>query len=319
MHIGQFLTRAAQAALIPVAVAIVKLPWLEGYRRRLLQSGVRGEALRGVPGLLYPSVHYLWLRLDYWREPDPDRRTQKAMLAMGGDAGVDLARNYNVTGLDFGERVGELTLWEANPTYETVQTILGGAPDGCRVIQVGSSSGREIAWVAEGAPGARCIGTDLVPEVVEYSSAVFDLPNLEFAVVSAKEVGDFARSLGDGPVVVFASGSMQQVQPEHVELFFEGLATLPQVEVVLTESASLSGRDPLTIPGSKPREWFDYSHNYRHYAERHGFATVEARLIRPYSEADPLHGTTAHYFFWGRRGEPIASAGSLADSSRPTV
>jgi hypothetical protein len=236
---------------------------------------------------------------------------------MGGTAGVDLAKIFKRKGLDFTEPAGELTLWEANPTYSTLEHILRSAPDGTAVIQVGSSSGREIAWVADEFPHVRCVGSDIVPEVVEYSRTIYDLPNLEFVVVSAKEMAEYARSLGEGPVVVFASGSMQYVQPEHLHDFFAGLASLPSVEVVFTESASLVRGNPMEIEWSKPREWFDYTHNYRRYAEKHGFETVEARLVRPYDADDPVHGSVVHYFFWGRSGRPVGSGQPMEGVSRP--
>src|SRR4051794_13579017 len=206
---------------MPAALAIAKLPQLEGYRRRLLGTGSSGNWRPGWRGrldeLLHGPVQPLWLRLESWPERAPARRTEKATLLLGGDAGVEVAELFNELGLDLDQPVGTLTLREASPVYETVERILAEADEPCRVVQVGSSSGREIAWVAERFPDVPCVGTDLVPEVVGWSSEHHRAPNLTFATVSAKDVGDFAAPFADERVIVFASGSLQQVQPEHLD------------------------------------------------------------------------------------------------------
>jgi hypothetical protein len=302
----QLLRRFARLVLRVPAFGIVKLPFLRGYRQKLLASGTSGAKRGPLNELLYYPVHYLWLRHEYWSEPDPDRRTEKAMLRIGGAAGVASAKSFQDRGLDFSHGNEVMTLWDAVPTYATLERVLRAAPPDTTVIQVGSSSGREIAWVAREFPELRCIGADLIPEVVEYASAVHQLPNLEFATVSAKKLGDYAECLGDRPIVVFSVASLQQAQPEHIDMFFEGLSRLPRVEVVLTETASLTTGDPREIDGSRPRpEWFDYSHNYKLYAERHGFSTTECRVIEPQPD-DPVQGQTVNYFYWGWAGQPVA-------------
>jgi hypothetical protein len=98
------------------------------------------------------------------------------------------------------------------------------------------------------------------------------------------------------PVVLFSSGSLQYVQPEHIAMLFEKLAKRRGLELWLLEPAQESGRDPSEVPGSSWQGNFSYTHNYRYYAETGGWQTKICEIIRPYSH-DRMRRSTVHYFY----------------------
>ena len=59
---------------------------------------------------------------------------------------------------------------EAYPIFNEISAILGNTSSRYLVIQVGSSSGREIAYFAKMFPQHDFVGTDIYDEIVEYAS-----------------------------------------------------------------------------------------------------------------------------------------------------
>jgi hypothetical protein len=171
------------------------------------------------------------------------------------------------------------------------------------VIQIGTSSGREIAWIAEQFPQVRFIGTDIFLDIIEYAQQAHNGENLEFQVFSAANLRTILDQLKGHRVIVFSIGSLQYVQPEHLDAFFNSLGSVIGVldlEVMLAEPASVKYGDPLSLAGSQPRGSFSYTHNYRKYAERNGFNSLGCNIIHPYAPSDPLHGFTVQYYWHGK-------------------
>ena len=294
--------RVVKVLFVLPALGILKIPLFGRYRRFLLSTWYTPDRRGRLDNLLYPAVYYLWLRLEYWPEKDPDIRETKKELLMGGDSGREWAKYYDFQPLDFSAKVGKMTLWDASPVYSTLERILREsiAEQSCCVIQVGSSSGREIAWVARNFPNTKCIGTDIYPEVIEYSSQSHNAPNLEFEQLAAKNVSELISQLRDYRLIIFSSGSLQYVQPEHLGIFFKALSMCPNIDVVVCEPASIVHGEPTNLAGYLLRGDFSYTHNYKQYAEESGLCTLECRIIYPYYPHDPKHGKTVHYFWWGR-------------------
>ena len=72
------------------------------------------------------------------------------------------------------------------------------------------------------------------------------------------------------------------------------------MEVVLLEGGDEQECNPKTIEGSLWWGNFCYSHNYRFYAEKAGFITLESRIIRPFSPYEDFPAFrkgTINYFY----------------------
>ena len=289
-----------KVALLALYMAVMRNPLLGRYRRYLLSTWHTPRRRGRLDNFVYGAVFSAWLRYEYYPEPDPEVREGKKELCMGGRSGVAWAQTYNSRQLDFSARVGNMPILEANPVYSTLESVLGANinhPD-C-VVQIGSSSGREVAWLAENFPEVLCIGTDVFPEVIEYARRFHSAKNLEFRVLATKDIGALLEGLDRKNVVVFSSGSLQYVQPEHVETFFGTLSQVPGTQMILVEPASMVPRDPRDLEESMPRGNFSYTHNYQAIAERNSCVTLECKIIRPYGASDPVHASTAHYFWNG--------------------
>ena len=233
-----------------LAFFVCKIPFLKRYRDRLLSTWQNPEKRAVLDRFLFPHVFHVWFRLVYLREPDPDKREELKILAMGGESGRKWAEYYESKPLDLDSKIRTSTLREINPVFDGVESLLREAETPRVVVQIGSSSGREIAYFAEKFPEHQFIGTEIALEVVDHACRAHDLQNLEFVICPAKEIsrllGDFNRQ----NIVVFSCGSLQYVQPEHLQVFFRDLACHLCLHVLLTEPANDSRGRPNEMGGS---------------------------------------------------------------------
>jgi len=284
-----------------IGMPICSLDFFEKYKYYLLSSWRLKEKRKTLDNFLYKALMAYWIRFEYLAEKDPDKRESLKEISMGGAGGKEWARSYDEP-INFESKIGRLLYAEACPLLPEIDKILSSIARSVVVIQVGSSSGKEIAWLAKKNPIHRYIGTDIYPEVIAYSSGSHNLPNLSFQLYSAKEIYNLLNKYKDEEVIIFSSASLQYVQPEHLEAFFSSIGRISNLDVLLLEPANELKGNPEKLNGSLWRGNFSYTHNYRLYAEKAGLYTKKFQIIRPYFPYNdfPMHNGTVHYFYWAK-------------------
>lgn len=283
-----------------IGYSICKFPLLRMYKKRLLSTWIFPERRNRIDNFFYEKCLLpAWFRFEYLAEKNPNKRESLKELCMGGEGGRRWAEIYDSRSLDFEGMVGDMSGKEACPLLPKLDEILSKAAEPLVVVQIGSSSGREITWLAQKNPKHKYVGTDIYPEVVAYSAEHHNLPNLTFEKCVAKEIHR-VLSRYKQKIIVFSSGSLQLVQPEHLKAFFQSLNRFPELEILLLEPGNELRGCPDGLKGSVWRGNFSYTHDYRFYAENAGLTTVESRIIRPYDENFPEHRGTIHYYYHAR-------------------
>ena len=215
----------------------------------------------------------------------------------GGGCSVKWAEFYQSRRLDSDN-------WHSTTLCSDLNQILKENNYEYTVIQIGSSSGREVALLAKNHIRHQFIGTDIYPEVIVYSSNIHRLPNLSFTLCGAKEIKLLLEKMSKSKrFIIFSSGSLQYVQPDHMKIFFSSLKQY-EVQIVLLEPVSYRNFDPQRINGSRWRDNFSYTHNYRYYAEESDFLSIKSSIIKPYTMNDPIHAFTGHYYYYGKNRIP---------------
>ena len=310
--IKKIVRRIFQTPLGLLGLAIVKIPLFNKYKLHLLSTWHDVEKRTKIDEILYKYVFYSWTKFDYLKERDPDKRETLKSISMGGESGRKWAEYYQnsqhditcFTGTsDPKEKIGHMTLQESSPIFGEISSILENADSNYLVIQIGSSSGSEIAYFAKMFPQHEFVGTDIYDEVVEYSSDYHNYPNLSFVKCSAQEIGNIFNiieiDIKIKPILIYSISSLQYVQPEHLTIFFDSLSKFANLKILLLEPGNESTGKPDGIKTSIWRGNFGYTHDYRWYAEESGIKTVKCEIIRPYYpyEDFPTHENTVHYFY----------------------
>lgn len=164
------------------------------------------------------------------------------------------------------------------------------------VIQIGCSSGRDVAYFSNNHPKHRFIGTDIYESVVQFAKDNHSAKNLTFTLAYAHRINEIIPEKYS-KVVVLSLGSLSYVHPGHVDLVFKTLSSCKNLYFFILEGAGELRGSPLEIKGSTPRANFAWTHNYNYYAEKYGFETVKREIIRPYAKNDPRHPETVRYYY----------------------
>lgn len=299
----------------PQLLAIKPRAWLVGrvlrrtsgvaavrqWRDDLLRTWAQPAARSWLGNALFDDMFAQWMSDVYLAEPDPDRREALKAICMGGASGTAWADHYEATPIDRNCHIGELSFDDAVPLYPALDRLLSDAAPDTLVVQIGTSSGRDIAYFARRYPQMQFLGTDIDTAIAERATRIHPLPNLRFSLARAHTLLNDTEIPNRPRLVVMSNGSLQYVQPEHIPVFFKRLHARGNVAVILVEPAARqTGREPDQIGGSTWRGQFSYSHDYRAYAQRAGFATLAWDVIRPTKDPQSPHRDTRHYFYYGQ-------------------
>jgi hypothetical protein len=284
----------------PVALLFFRLPLLKRYSNYLVSTWLNTKGMSKLDQFLYPVIYFVWLKYIYLREEDPDKREALKSIAMGGESGKNWAQIYNENKLDLSSKFSNMKFTEANPLFVEIPEYLSKLSEKKRVVvQIGSSSGKEIAYFSSLFSQIKFIGTDIYDSVIEFSKQQHSLENLSFEKCSAQDLPSLLTTYTKKELVVYSSGSLQYVQPEHMEFFFKKLSEFPSLKIFLLDPADFSIKNPDEIRGSLWRGNFSYTHDYKYYAEMAGLKTIKSQIIKPYSSNDPVHSSTCHYYYFG--------------------
>lgn len=285
--------------LYPFVPFVLKL--LPNYQDLVLKYCCIGK-LENSKGILGRLV-LISFNQDYWKLPIGERLDVQTRL-MGDVNGVDWAKNYQSQfegefppprGM---HKIGELDFHDARPNFERINKYLTDTEDCCTVIQLGASSGRDIAYFSKNHSRHIFYYTDIFDSVVEYASNVHRYPNLHFLTATAENLHLIASATQGNSVLIFSMGSSQYVYPEHLDQMFLRLSKINDKTIVfyVNEPAHDREVDPLTFNESIPRGNFSYTHNYSYYAIKNSFQVLDWEKISVYvpQEDYPGHFGTVH-------------------------
>ena len=119
-----------------------------GHAERLLSTWQNAEARSRFDQVIFQRAFNYWLDAVYLKEKDPDKREKLKSICMGGESGKKWAQYYDSMPLDFQSTVGNMAFSEAIPLHRDLEEFCESIKSDAVVIQVGSSSGRELAYLA---------------------------------------------------------------------------------------------------------------------------------------------------------------------------
>lgn len=252
-----------------VGFLLYTLPQFSRYTKYLLDSWSTAtitEAVDAIDKVLIPIVFNFWEAEIYMKEKNPDNRDKLKRLFTNDIELVRKAIAYNKREI------------ESYPIFEKLKEYLT-KEEGKLVIQIGSSSGRELAYLSKEYRQHEYIGTDISDVAVAYSNNKHSSNNLVFVFSYAHKIKSLIDSLSKEfryaeNIVIFGSGSLQYVQPEHLEIFFRDLGQVKNVDFFISEPVFESH----LLDGSTYRGTFTSTHNYKYYAEKNGIRTIESNL-----------------------------------------
>ena len=178
---------------------------------------------------------------DYWKLKIGERLDLQTRL-MGNANGVDWAIYYQSAIEDEfppprgTKTIGKLDFHDTIPSFERINKYLTDTEDCCTVIQLGASSGKDIAYFSKNHPRHKFYYTDIFDSVVEYASKVHNYSNLHFLTASAENLHLIASATRDNSVLLFSMGSSQPtmiIKAEHIEILIFFNIIFPRIKPYL--------------------------------------------------------------------------------------
>ena len=184
----------------------------------------------------------------------------------------------------FGEHPLELNYW--GPLWDFIDSHLASTR-GLTILQLGTSSGREVAYFAGRHPQHQFIGTDLSEQATARCNEFWKrIPNLTFQVLDVRRLEEFKTI----PDLCISSAMICLLQPKRLDAFFSVIgAHWPHALVCIDEPVGGSycrgnlGYSLKLDKESVPRGTANWSHNYCVVARRAGFEVLMCEEHNPCS------------------------------------
>jgi len=163
------------------------------------------------------------------------------------------------------------------------------------IIQLGSSSGRDLEFFLKIFPKLNYISTDVNDEILDFQKEKYSYPNFKYFKCYAEDIDECINhfKISEKNIIIFSSGSLQYVNPFFLEEFFQKIKNYKNLNLFISEPVSLLFIDNNKLI-SDNRDYVSFSHRYDEYAKNSNLSIIENQVIRPYSTDDKQHGQTGH-------------------------
>lgn len=257
-----------------------KVPFLQDKIIKFLKHSKeleRQDLSQGLIGDMFSRlIMKVWVEMVYIAQPDQTKRQMLKESLLGKNADGLWAHYYltKTPPIDEERESGKIDRF-----FSAIESVLDSEKD-VSVFQIGSSSGREIAYLANKYPNISFYGTDISDEAIKISSKNHRTDNLRFEVCAATDIVKMIEKYPSKNILLFSSSALQYVHPNHLGQMFHSIRNYKNIAVIFNEGGTVENGLPDTIEGSLHWYEFLYSHNYKYYAEKNGFRTIQTRLVR---------------------------------------
>ena len=199
-------------------------------------------------------------------------------------------------------RTGTMSANDALPLFEKMINFIKSNnlsdDENTYIIQLGSSSGRDLEFFKKIFPKLNYISTDVSDEILNFQKEKYNQSNLKYFKCYAEDIDECVNyfNISNKNIILFSRGSLQYVNPFFLEEFFLKIRKYQMLNLFVDEPVNLLFIDNKKKIISKHRSNISFSHRYDEYARKSGFNIIENKVTRPYSKDDKQHGHTGHFY-----------------------
>ncbi len=196
-------------------------------------------------------------------------------------------------------KVGSISDYENRPIFGEIINFIKihklSNDENTNIVQLGSSSGKDLEFFNNYFPKLNYISTDINDEILNFQKKKYDYKNFKYFKCFAEDIDKCLDhfNLTNKKLILFSIGSLQYVVPFYLKQFFSKVKNFRDLNLFICEPIKLSFIDNNT-DCSQYRGKSSYSHNYKKYAFK--FNTLEKRIIRPYENTEYHFKDTGTYY-----------------------
>ena len=197
-------------------------------------------------------------------------------------------------------RTGRMSQSDATPMFERMINYIKSNnlsdDKNTYIIQLGSSSGRDLEFFLKIFPKLNYISTDVNDEILDFQKEKYSYTNFKYFKCYAEDIDECINhfKISEKNIILFSSGSLQYVNSFFLEEFFQKIKNYINLNLFINEPVSLLFIDNNKLI-SDNRGSISFSHRYDKYAKNSNFNIIENQVIRPYSMDDKQHCQTGHF------------------------
>ena len=198
-------------------------------------------------------------------------------------------------------RTGIMSSNDASPFFERMINFikLNNLSDdkNTYIIQLGSSSGRDLEFFLKIFPKLNYISTDVNDEILDFQKEKYSYPNFKYFKCYAEDIDECINhfKISEKNIILYSSGSLQYVNPFFLKEFFSKIKNYKNLNLFISEPVSLLFIDNNKLI-SDYRGKISFSHRYDEYAKNSNLNIIENQVIRPYLADDKQHGQTGRLY-----------------------
>ena len=194
-------------------------------------------------------------------------------------------------------KIGQINYLEAEPIYEDIISYLKEQNEKVSIIQIGSSSGRDLNLIRNYFPEHEYISTDINDEILDFQKTKYKFNNFKFLKAYAQNIDKICNhfNLENKKKLIFSIGSAQYLSPNELTKFISKISKLKKTSLFILEPIQISFLNKKK-QHSLYRSNISYNHNYENYFSENGLKISLKKIIEPYDESHRIHGDTAHYY-----------------------
>ena len=210
----------------------------------------------------------------YHKLSDPNKRIKIQKLCFGGeDDGIQYAINES----DYGN-LKFINGPKFKPIIEKIDKLSREYKNKkVLIIQIGSSNGRKIEYLAKIFRSFEFLGIDIFESVINFCNKKNKLDNLSFLKIYAHNLHNIISKKKYDLCIIFSSGSFQYVQPEHLEIFFKNMCNLKNIFLIFCEGYYKQSLQNTFLfnENSFYNNSFHFTHKYDEYAKDADFEILQ--------------------------------------------
>ncbi|RPF76824.1 MAG: hypothetical protein CBE14_001820 [Rickettsiales bacterium TMED254] len=198
-------------------------------------------------------------------------------------------------------KIGSMTKFDCNIIYTKIFNYVEDLSKtfdhkNIYLLQIGSSSGRDLNFFRNYFPKINFISTDINDEILNFQKKNYNYPNFKFFKLYAKNIKECIKhfDIYEKKKIIFSIGSAQYFSPVELDIFFNAISKLNDVEFFLDEPISIDFLNQ--NKHSSHRHNISYNHKYDEYAEKNELIIVKKKITFPFSKKDLNHLDTCNYF-----------------------
>ena len=284
----------------PLIIIFIKTPFINILKRRfkLINFPKKRNVIWLVLDTLFQREYFSKLK----NKEEIRELTNSTLIDGEGKKFAEYYYNKHFQTLDElkKRRTGTMSLYDATPIFKRminyIKSINLSDDKNIYIIQLGSSSGRDLEFFLKIFPKLNYISTDINDEILDFQREKYSYPNLKYFKCFAEDIDkciDYFK-ISDKNLIVFSNGSLQYINPFFLEEFFSKIKNYSSLNLFINEPVNLSFIDDSSLM-SVHRVNTSFSHRYDEYAKNSNFNIIESQVIRPYLKDHKIHSQTGHF------------------------